>query len=126
MLAYFDFLMFELITVFEELEDPGEQAEAIIMTIAAVDNKVPETFFKMYVDHLPVDKKILNDVLAFYSGIDEIKVICDCNPEDKTVCDINNIDRTTWHQHGVESKNKTPEWLSSHSRVRDLYYELRS
>lgn len=125
MLAFFDFLMFELETVFDELDDPGEQAEAIIVTMAAVDKSIPESFYRLYVDHLNIDKDILSGVLAFYSGIDEIHIECDCL-EDKYICDIFNLDRNGWFKYGQQSKNNTAEWYDSHSRVRDLHYELWS
>lgn len=125
MLAYFDFLMFELKDVLVDLDNADEQAEAIIVTIAAVDKTVPETFYRLYVDHLDIDKKVLENVLSYYSGIGEIEIVCDCDAEYKSVCEFNNLDRNPWYGHGVSSINKTPEWYASHSRVRDLYMELR-
>jgi hypothetical protein len=125
MLEFFDFLMFDLKYVFDDLDNSNDQAEAIVVSVAAVDSTIPETFWKLYTDHLPLEKITLMNVLAFYSGINEINVICDCDSEFKSICEYTNIQNNSFFAFGIESKNKTEYWEYSHNRIKQLYTELR-
>lgn len=123
---YYEFLMFELQDVIEAKDNDDERVQEIMVTLAAADGSIPETFYRLYVDHLPVDKTKLANGLAYFSGIGEIKVDCDCEPIDKSICDIHEISKNDFFSFGAESVGHTHQWYNARMRVRELYADLWS
>jgi hypothetical protein len=123
MIEYFEFLMDELSSVYEEFDDDNDRAHAVMVTLSAFGN-IPETYYRLYIAPLQIDKDRLHNCLAYFVGIGEIDIECDCSPEDKFLCDINEIYRTEFYKFGKESIFNTREWYKCHNEVLAMKSDL--
>lgn len=126
MQGYFEWLLDDLSEVIEEFEDDSARAHQVMVILSAVDGEIPETFYRLYTDQLNIDQEFLRNALAYFSGIGEITVECDCEDCDKSLCDIHGLDANVFYDFGKNSIGKTPVWYATRNEVRSMYAELWS
>lgn len=118
---FYTFLMEELLTITEEIDNPSSIAHEVCLTFALDNNPLPESFFKLYTAPVKVDQDLLYNALAYFCGAEFLTVNCDCEPGDKPYCDINNISQNSFFDLGHEDFNEmTEDWMSISQTIESL------
>lgn len=85
--ALINYIIEDMAEVTEYFDDPSEQAKQICIILSVFEGIIPETFFRLYTDTLDIDKEILYNAVAYFTGMGKMWVVCDCE-QDAMLCDM--------------------------------------
>lgn len=118
------FLMDELSEAVDSEYSDSVNAQCVMETLSAVSGTIPETFYHLYTDHLEIDRQTMIDAFAYYTGMGQLNVECDCFDVDKPICDVYNVERNDFYDAGVASIENTVDWFNTRDRVREMKAEM--
>lgn len=124
--SYYNFLMYELKDIEEELQDPSLIAHEVCLLFSLQGNSIPETFYRLYISNLSTDYVLLYNALSYFTGCGWLTVECDCSSEDKSLCDIHGIPESAFYDKGVQdAQNNTEQFRgigNSISKMRGIIF----
>ncbi len=101
-----EYLMFELSDAVDYFDDVDMQIQEICVVLAASSDLMSETFLRMYTEGLKVDQANLAIAIAFFSGLDLLHIVCDCEASDKPLCDFHYVGHNRYYEAGMDSLQK--------------------
>jgi hypothetical protein len=106
--------MLDLKDIKEEFPDVSIRAYALLTTLAAGGDEIQESILRGYIYEAEIPEDLLVDYLAYFAGMKQFFVICDCHvPE---TCDIISLMNNEWFTKG----------LNAHSEQSDEYIKVKS
>lgn len=101
---FYQYLMLEMADDINSQWDHEYHRAHELCFLLSLDSKpVPETFFRIYASNIACENAVIENALAFFSGLGLLDVNCDCHPEDKVICDIHMIEESPFFTRGRQS-----------------------
>lgn len=101
---FYEYLMLEMATqINSEWDHEYHRAHELCFLLSLDSEPVPETFFRLYAANIECDSTVIENALAFFSGLGLLNVQCDCLPEDKIVCEYHLIEESPFFLRGQQS-----------------------
>ncbi len=99
---YSQFLLEGLAEVVDYFPDHSHRAHEVCKVLS-IGSPIPETYFRLYTENIDIDENTFYNAVAYFSGIGELKIVCDCY-EDHNLCSIFTIEQTIMFDIGVAAK----------------------
>lgn len=101
---FYQYLMLEMATqINSEWDHEYHRAHELCFLLSLDSKPVPETFFRLYAANIQCDENVIQNALAFFSGLGLLSVPCDCLDEDKIVCEYHMIEDSPFFLRGKQS-----------------------
>lgn len=101
---FYEYLMLEMAgQINEEWDHEYHRAHELCFLLSLDGHPVPETFFRMYSSNVECDMAIIENALAFFSGLGLLSVPCDCASGDKVICEYHLIEESPFFLRGKKS-----------------------